>query len=254
MGVVGGGIGAVLLALLALALGVDPSGLVQTTGPTPMATAAEDSAAQFASVVLADTEEVWQEIFARELGQAYDVPTLILFSGAVQSACGYAQAAVGPFYCPVDGNVYIDLAFFEELQERLGAPGDFARAYVIAHEVGHHVQNLLGLSEAVRSQQARLSAPEGNALSVRLELQADCFAGVWANQAEARWRILEPGDVEEALGAASAVGDDQLQLRARGYVVPESFTHGTSAERVSWFERGFRTGDPAACDTFSGAL
>lgn len=254
MGIVGGGIGAVVLTLLALALGVDPGALVQNSGPTPMSTAAEDSAAQFVSVVLADTEEVWQEIFERELGQPYAVPSLVLFTGAVQSACGYAQAAVGPFYCPLDGFVYIDLAFFDELQRRLGAPGDFARAYVIAHEVGHHVQNLLGLSGAVQSRQARMSREEGNALSVRLELQADCFAGVWANRAEALWGILEPGDVEEALGAASAVGDDRLQLAGQGYVVPESFTHGTSAERMRWFEEGLRAGDPGVCDTFGGAL
>jgi predicted metalloprotease len=255
VGIVGGGIGAVILTLLALALGIDPGQVVPTdspaSGPT---TAAEDSAARFVSVVLGDTEEVWQTLFQTDLGQPYQVPSLVLFSGAVQSACGFAQAAVGPFYCPLDGDIYIDLNFFEELQARLGAPGDFAQAYVIAHEVGHHVQALLGISDAVQSQRARQSEVEANAMSVRLELQADCFAGVWANRAQARWQILEPGDVEEALGAASAVGDDRLQRAGQGYVVPESFTHGTSAERMRWFEQGFRSGDPEDCDTFAGAL
>lgn len=254
-GVVGGGLGAVILTVLALVLGLDPNEVVQVdpgAGAGPP-TAAEDSLARFASVVLADTEEVWARVFLEEMGEPYREPALILFSGAVHSACGFAQAAVGPFYCPLDQSVYIDLSFFEELDTRFGAPGDFAQAYVVAHEVGHHVQTLLGISERVRTARSRLSEAEGNDLSVRQELQADCFAGVWAKRAEDEWNILEPGDVEEALGAASAVGDDRLQHAARGEIVPETFTHGTSAQRMRWFGTGFSTGDPAACDTFSAA-
>jgi predicted metalloprotease len=175
----------------------------------------------------------------------------VLFSDAVSSACGTASSAVGPFYCPLDGKVYLDLTFFQELEDRFGAPGDFARAYVIAHEVGHHVQNLLGISEQVQAQRQRLSESAGNQLSVRLELQADCFAGVWAHHAEAQRDLLETGDVEEGLGAAAAIGDDRLQRRARGTVVPESFTHGSSEQRVRWFRRGLETGQPGACDTFA---
>jgi uncharacterized protein len=252
-GIIGGGIGAVVLTILALFLGIDPEQVVQIDSPGAGSyTEAEDSLARFTSVVLADTEEVWHRIFREEVGQPYREPSLILFSGAVTSACGFAQAAMGPFYCPLDESVYIDLRFFEEMDARLGAPGDFAQAYVVAHEVGHHVQTLLGISQQVH--EARRSRPEreANAMSVRLELQADCFAGVWANRAEREWAILERGDVEEALGAASAVGDDRLQQAAgSGRVVPESFTHGTSAQRMSWFDRGFRSGDPARCDTFS---
>lgn len=251
---VGGGIGAILLTLLALALGVDPGAVLQPRAADgPPRAAADDSLAQFTSVVLADTEEVWQQIFRQEIGAAYREPTLVLFSGAVQSACGFAQAAVGPFYCPLDERVYIDLSFYRELRERLGAPGDFAQAYVIAHEVGHHVQTLLGITEEVRARQRALGEAEANQLSVRQELQADCFAGVWARRAHAEWQILEPGDLEEALGAASAVGDDRLQQAGRGYVVPESFTHGTAEQRMRWFQRGFERGEPGACDTFGVA-
>ncbi len=251
---VGGGIGAVILVLMALVLGVDPGVVLQegNRGASPPS-AAEDSLARFTSVVLADTEEVWEQIFRQELGQGYREPRLVLFSGAVESACGFAQAAVGPFYCPLDESVYIDLRFYEDLRRRLGAPGDFAQAYVIAHEVGHHVQTLLGISEEVHTRRQYLSQQEANALSVRQELQADCFAGVWAHRAEAMLQILEPGDVQEALGAASAVGDDRLQQAGRGYVVPESFTHGTSEQRMRWFQRGFQSGDVRDCDTFEGA-
>jgi hypothetical protein len=244
-------LGAVILTIVALLLGADPDEVIQmdpgATGPT---TAAEDSAARFVSVVLADTEEVWQQIFQQQLGAPYQEPTLVLFSRAVQSACGFAQAAVGPFYCPLDHSVYIDLSFFEDLQNQLDAPGDFAQAYVIAHEVGHHVQTLLGTSEEVHAARRTQSESQANAMSVLLELQADCFSGVWANRAQSAWRILEPGDIEEALGAASAVGDDRLQRSTRGQVVPESFTHGTSEQRMRWFDRGFRSGDPETCDTF----
>jgi uncharacterized protein len=253
---VGGGLGAVVLTVLALLLGMDPGEVLQTDnpaapGPTGPTTAAEDSMARMVSVVLADTEEVWHQIFQQQVGAPYQEPTLVLFSGAVQSRCGFAQAAVGPFYCPLDRTVYIDLSFFRDLDARLGAPGDFAQAYVVAHEVGHHVQTLLGISEQVHNARSGLGPREGNALSVRQELQADCMAGVWANRAHQNWGILEPGDIEEALGAASAVGDDRLQRAGRGEVVPESFTHGTSAQRMRWFQTGFSTGDPSACDTFS---
>ncbi len=252
---VGGGIGAVVLTLIALALGVDPGVVLQggPPGEAPARSAAEDEQAQFVSVVLADTEEVWHQIFQQQVGQPYREPRLVLFSGATQSECGFAQAAIGPFYCPPGQSVYIDLSFFNDLQRRLGAPGDFARAYVIAHEVGHHVQTLLGISQDVQARSRRLSQGEANALSVRQELQADCFAGVWANRAHQMNQILEPGDIEEALGAASAIGDDRLQRQGQGYVVPESFTHGTSAQRVRWFRRGFESGDPQTCDTFGAS-
>ena len=247
----GGGLGAVVLTILALVLGVDPSE-IPIEAPAPSAApAADDSMAQFVSVVLADTEDVWHQIF-QEAGSVYQEPNLILFSGAVQSACGFAQAAVGPFYCPLDQNVYIDLSFFRELSARLGAPGDFAQAYVVAHEVGHHVQTLTGVSERVHAARQGQSETQANAESVRLELQADCYAGVWAHRAERQWSILEPGDVQEALGAASAVGDDRLQSATQGQVVPESFTHGTSEQRMRWFDAGFRSGDPNVCDTFGG--
>ena len=255
VGMVGGGIGAVVLTILALVLGFDPSEVVPVDpgaqGPPP---AADDTLASFVSVGLADTEEVWHGIFREQVGTAYREPSLVLFSGAVQSACGFAQSAVGPFYCPADENVYIDLSFFRDLDRTLGAPGDFAQAYVIAHEVGHHVQTLLGTSEQVRAARGSLGEAGSNELSVRQELQADCYAGVWANRAHREWGILEPGDVEEALGAASAVGDDRLQGARPGEVVPESFTHGTSAQRMGWFDVGLRTGDPAECDTFSGEI
>lgn len=252
--VAGGGIGTVVLALIALALGVDPSVVLQQAAPTtqaPVSATQNDEMKQFVSVVLADTEDVWTGIFQQEMHRDYPKPTLVLFSGAVQSACGFAQAAMGPFYCPADQKVYIDLSFYQELKQRFHAPGDFAQAYVIAHEVGHHVQNLLGISEKVQARSRQLDQAGANALSVRLELQADCFAGVWAKKAESQMQILEPGDIDEALTAASAIGDDALQKRSQGYAVPDSFTHGTSEQRVRWFKQGFTAGEPGACDTFN---
>ncbi len=209
----------------------------------------EEQMADFVSVVLADTEDTWTEIF-RQSGKTYQEPNLVLYSGAVQSACGTGSAAMGPFYCPGDRKVYIDLAFFDELRRTHGAPGDFAQAYVIAHEVGHHVQNLLGISDRVQSAQRGIGKAEVNALSVKLELQADCFAGVWGNHADRSRQVLEAGDIEEALNAASAIGDDRLQKQGSGYVVPETFTHGTSRQRVEWFKRGIEHGDIGSCDTF----
>ena len=204
------------------------------------------------AVVLADTEDVWGAVMAESRG-SYRAPKLVLFSDAVDSGCGFAEAAVGPFYCPADERVFIDLSFFDELEQRLGAGGDFAQAYVLAHEVGHHVQTLLGTSRRVQELSQRVDEIEANQMSVRLELQADCYAGLWARHAEQSSAILEPGDVEEALGAASAVGDDRLQRRAGGQVVPDSFTHGTSAQRARWFRNGFDTGTLEACDTFKEA-
>jgi predicted metalloprotease len=258
---VGGGLGTIVLVLLALYFGVDPSFLLQNapvTGEQPTAppggadgtTAAADPAADFVSVVLADTEDTWTALFA-ESGQQYEVPKLVLFSGSVQSACGNAQAAMGPFYCPADRKVYIDLSFYRDLQERFQAPGDFAQAYVVAHEIGHHVQNLLGLSDKVQQARQGASEEEGNALSVRLELQADCLAGIWAHRADRTRQILEAGDVEEALTAASAIGDDRLQQQSRGYITPDSFTHGSAEQRVRWFKRGLDVGQFSACDTFA---
>jgi len=258
-GVAGGGLGTLVLVLIGLYFGVDPSTILNTipTGsgvrieqsnePRP---AAENVRADFVSVVLADTEDTWGPIF-REKGRSYEAPKLVLFTDAVESACGLAGAATGPFYCPGDRKLYLDLAFFDELARRFGAPGDFAQAYVIAHEVGHHVQNLLGIEGKVRAARGRSGEREANRLSVRLELQADCLAGVWGNRADKARRLLDPGDLEAALRAASAIGDDRLQREARGRVVPDSFTHGTSAQRVSWFRRGFDSGDLARCDTFS---
>jgi hypothetical protein len=256
-GVALGGGGLLVALLLAALLGADPLQLVSVlndaqmppTAPAPIDTR-DDPDADFVSVVLGDTEDVWRKLFTKA-GQRYADPTLVLFRDQVQSACGFASAAVGPFYCPADAKVYLDLAFFQDLARRHGAPGDFARAYVVAHEIGHHVQNLSGVSGEVHRRQQTLSREEGNALSVRVELQADCYAGVWAHHANVERGVLEPGDVEEALGAASAIGDDRLQRQAQGYVVPESFTHGTSAQRVQWFRRGFESGDPASCDTFA---
>jgi predicted metalloprotease len=204
---------------------------------------------QFVSVVLRDTEDVWHDVF-RRMGREYEDPHLVLFRDRIQSACGFSSAATGPFYCPGDHKVYIDLSFFDEMDRKLGAPGDFPRAYVIAHEVGHHVQNLLGISGQVRSQQERSDEERANRLSVRLELQADFLAGVWAHHADERWRILEDGDVEEAINAAQAIGDDRLQRRAQGYVVPEGFTHGTSQQRAKWFLRGLKSGRLSDGDTF----
>ncbi len=255
VGVGGGAIGIIVL-LVTVFLGGDPSVVLnemqnqEPPAEAPMGPAPNDEMAQFVSVVLADTEDVWGQLF-QQMERDYREPTLVLFRGAVQSACGFQQAAVGPFYCPGDEKVYIDLSFYEDMKTQLGAPGDFAQAYVIAHEVGHHVQNLLGISDKVHGMRSRLSEAENNQMSVRLELQADFFAGVWAHHAQQNWRILEEGDIEEALNAASAIGDDRLQRQSRGEVVPESFTHGTSKQRVRWFSKGFQTGDLEAGDTFA---
>lgn len=261
VGGVGLGVGGVVvLALVALLFGVDPGTVLQQVTtlnvPTDSSTepaelSAEDrELGQFVSVVLADTEDAWHALF-RQMNLSYREPRLVLFTGVVQSACGMGQAAAGPFYCPGDQKLYIDLAFYRELRERFQAPGDFAQAYVIAHEVGHHVQNLLGIAGKVQQAQ-RANAGQANALSVRLELQADCFAGVWANHTQRTKQILEAGDVEEGLNAASAIGDDRLMRQARGgYVSPESFTHGSSAQRVSWFKRGLTSSDLRDCDTFA---
>ena len=252
-GLVGGGLGAVVIALVAMFLGVDPSVVLQNgeqeAPPSQAGAPAEnDAQKQFVEKVLATTETTWDEEF-QQMGRSYQYPTLVLFSGLVQSACGTGQAAMGPFYCPNDGKVYIDLSFYDDLQRRFQAPGDFAQAYVIAHEVGHHVQNLLGISDQVhQAEQAAGSRADANALSVRLELQADCFAGIWGHDNQ---QILDPGDVEEALTAASAIGDDRLQKESQGQVVPESFTHGTSAQRMHWFQEGFQSGDVRVCDTFN---
>lgn len=260
-GVRGGGIGVILLALVAMYFGIDPSVILQSdlvNSPgmnveqsQRVPSAAENELADFVSVVLADTEDAWQEIF-QGMGRSYTKPSLVLFSDAVRSACGNAGSATGPFYCPADRKVYIDLSFFRDLQDDLNAPGDFAQAYVIAHEIGHHVQNLFGISDKVQQLRKRVSAVEYNKASVKLELQADCFAGVWANHANRLRNILEPGDVEEALNAASMIGDDRLQKKSRGYVTPDSFTHGSSQQRVKWFNQGLRTGSVNACNTFGG--
>ncbi len=255
--VAGGGIGGLVIALLLYFLQGTPGDLTQgqQAGPGPEAGVqsgpGEDSASQWIAGVLGETELAWQKIFREQAGREYSEPRLVLFTDAVQSACGVAQSATGPFYCPLDKKVYIDLAFYRDLKERFGAPGDAAQAYVIAHEVGHHVQNLLGVSEQVHSARERAGRVEGNELSVRQELQADCFAGIWAHQANKDRQILEPGDVEEALGAASAIGDDRMQKQAQGRVVPESFTHGSSAQRERWFRIGLEQGNMQACDTFS---
>jgi len=255
---VGGGIGTILLVIAALYLGIDPR-LFLSGGPaeeqvseqasTEARPAEENRMADFVSAVLASTEDTWGELFRRG-GKSYQPPKLVLFTEAAQSACGFAQAAVGPFYCPADRKVYIDLTFYKEMKDRLQAGGDFAEAYVIAHEVGHHVQNLLGIMEKAQAARARVDEAQANRISVRLELQADCFAGVWAHHAEKARGILEEGDVEEGLNAASAIGDDRMQRRSGGYVVPDSFTHGSSAQRVKWFRAGIETGDVNRCDTF----
>ena len=255
---IGGGIGTLVIIILALLFGADPQQILQqipSNGPTnPVQSAGpsnqeEDEMKHFVSVVLGKTEDVWTDVF-RKNGRQYREPTLVLFTDQVQSACGINGAAVGPFYCPGDEKVYIDLSFYEELKRRFNAPGDFAQAYVIAHEVGHHVQKLLGISEKVDSLQRRMSETEGNRLSVRLELQADFFAGVWARYVKEQG-LLEPGDVEEALRAATAIGDDTIQKKAQGYVVPDSFTHGSSEQRLRWFRKGYETGDIRQGDTFS---
>jgi len=235
-------------------LGIDPLAGVGTPVPQGGASRSippeEQQLAEFVSVVLADTEDSWRAIFAKS-GKRYEEPRLVLFRNGVRSACGTASSAVGPFYCPGDRKVYLDLAFFDDLQQRFGAPGDFAQAYVIAHEVGHHVQTLLGVSAQVQQAGAKLDDAGRNRLSVRQELQADCFAGVWGHTANRERQVLEPGDLEEALVAATAIGDDRLQREAQGRVVPDSFTHGSSEQRERWFRRGFDSGDPGVCDTFS---
>ena len=255
---IGGGLGGIVVLVIALLLGADPRQLLeQTRGVDPSTGTTtsrptnpqEDELKQFSATVLASTEDVWADIF-RQQGRTYSKPTLVLFTEAVRSACGEAGAAVGPFYCPGDQKLYLDLSFFNDLQTRFRAPGDFAQAYVIAHEVGHHVQNLLGTMDKVDAVRGRMSEAEANQLSVRLELQADFLAGVWAHYAQQKG-ILEAGDIEEALGAASAVGDDRLQRESQGYIIPDSFTHGTSEQRIRWFRKGLETGNLREGDTFS---
>jgi predicted metalloprotease len=253
---VGGGIGTVILVVVYLLLGGDPQALFNSQqAQLPQSAqfdnqAPRDEASKFVAVVLADTEDAWHEVF-RQMGRQYEEPRLVLFTDLTQSGCGFASGATGPFYCPQDRRVYIDLGFFRQLQHRLGAGGDFAEAYVIAHEVGHHVQNLLGITDRVQAVRGRVGESEYNRLSVRLELQADFLAGIWARYADRVKHVIEAGDIEEAMRAASAVGDDRLQYRARGYVVPDSFTHGSSAQRVRWFRRGYETGDLSQGDTFN---
>lgn len=266
---VGGGLGTIVIVLIALLLGADPRQLLQQLpaqapgagagagpgggvkpgGPGAPVDPAEEERARFVKVVLGDTEDVWRQLF-RQSGKEYVDPKLVLFTGQVDSRCGMTSAAVGPFYCPGDQKVYIDLSFYDELQRRFKAPGEFAQAYVVAHEVGHHIQNLLGISRQVDSQRGRISEGEQRQLSVRLELQADFLAGVWAHHAQKMKNILEEGDIESALTAASAIGDDKIQKQARGYVRPDTFTHGSSEQRVRWFTKGFRTGDMNQGDTF----
>jgi predicted metalloprotease len=253
------GLGTIVLALVAMYFGVDPSVVLQMAeGPPVQQEApasrppANDPQAIFVSKVLGETEDTWAAIFQKDLNRQYVPPKLVLFRGATPTACGTGQSAMGPFYCPGDSKVYIDLSFFDELQNRFKAPGDFAQAYVIAHEVGHHVQHLLGISDQVDNLRRR-NPSQANALSVRMELQADCFAGLWAQRADAARNILEGGDVEEALGAATAIGDDRLQKQSQGYVVPDAFTHGSSAQRVRWFKRGLESGSLKQCDTFSAS-
>jgi len=250
------GLGTIVLALVAMYFGIDPSVVLQNaTEPVETQTTASVPAdtpeTQFVSKVLADTEDVWGAVFRQQGAGTYQEPKLVLFTGATPTACGTGQSAMGPFYCPGDSKVYLDLSFFQEMAQQLDSPGDFAQAYVIAHEVAHHVQHLLGVTDQVDEARRGASAAAANQLSVRVELQADCLAGVWANHSNTQRATLEPGDIEEGLNAASAIGDDTLQKRAQGYVVPDSFTHGTSAQRVRWFKRGFESGDPGQCNTFN---
>jgi len=263
-GLLGGiGVGTLVIALLgSWMLGINPMtilGLLNGGGHTVQVQhapasvhkpPADDHMAKFVSTVLADTEDVWADVFAQS-GSTYQVPKLVLFRGATATACGAGKAAMGPFYCPADRKVYIDLGFYETLKNQLGAPGEFAQAYVIAHEVGHHVQNLMGISAKLDQMRGRISQTQYNAMSVRLELQADCFAGVWANHAQSARQILERGDIESAMNAAAKIGDDALQRQSQGRVVPESFTHGTSAQRTHWFDAGLKSGSVQACDTFN---
>ena len=257
------GIGSVVIALVAsYFFGINPMtvlSLLSGGSPAPQTQSvavnkppANDQMTKFVRTVLADTEDVWKDVFAKAGGK-YQEPKLVLFRGSTATACGQGQAAMGPFYCPADRNVYIDLGFYETLKNRLGAPGDFAQAYVIAHEVGHHVQNLLGISTKMEQMRSRVSKTDYNALSVRLELQADCFAGVWVNHAQAARQLLEQGDVEEAMNAAAKIGDDALQRAAGGAVVPDSFTHGSSAQRQRWFDTGLKNGSVKRCDTFAAS-
>lgn len=255
-GIIGGGIGGIVIILIVMLLGGDPTSLLQniqtdqqTSNSNYSETAEEKELAQFVSVVLAETEDTWHKIFS-DLGENYREPKLVLFTGSVQSACGTAGASTGPFYCPSDEKLYIDLSFYDELQKRFKAPGDFAMAYVIAHEVGHHIQNLLGTMDKMNQLRSRLSEEDYNKYSVRLELQADFYAGVWAHYTDKSKGLLEEGDLDEAINAASAVGDDRIQKQSQGYVVPESFTHGTSEQRKRWFYKGFTTGDIRQGDTF----
>jgi predicted metalloprotease len=258
-GAKGGGIGILLLALVGMYFGVDPALIMNMAGDVQPGsstatnvppTAEQQELADFVSVVLADTEDTWNKIFT-EKGGTYKEPKLVLFTGQVESACGYAQAAMGPFYCPADQQVYIDLAFYQDLKNQLDAPGDFAQAYVIAHEIGHHVQKLVGISDQAQQARQQLSSKEYNKVSVKVELQADCFAGIWANHADRVRNIVETGDIEEALNAASHIGDDRLQQQSRGYVTPDSFTHGSSKQRVYWFNVGYQKGTLESCDTFT---
>ncbi len=265
----GGGLGIgglVVLLVIWLVFGINPldilnGGNVRLPGQQPTqyeqqtstrSQPGDDQMKDFVARVLGSTERTWDAIF-RDNGRRYVKPRLVLFTGAVDSACGMAQSAMGPFYCPGDSKVYIDLSFYRDLKAKLGAPGDFAEAYVIAHEIGHHVQNLIGIADKVNTARQRMSQVQANALSVRMELQADCYAGVWAKRADMSGHILEKGDIEEGLNAASAIGDDRLQRRMQGRVVPESFTHGTSAQRVRWFRRGYDAGDMGYCNTFSAS-
>jgi predicted metalloprotease len=260
---IGGGLGIggiVLVLAVSYFTGVNPltllelmSGFQNTAEPSIKSVPTgpvKDEIGRFASVVFADTEDTWQELLPK-MGRRYENPRLVLFTGAVRSACGSASSAVGPFYCPQDRKLYLDVSFFNEMSQRLGAPGDFAQAYVIAHEVGHHVQNLLGIAEKIQRLQRQSGEAEGNALSVRMELQADCLAGVWGYHAKRERNMIEPGDFEEGLAAAAAIGDDRLQKMSHGYVQPESWTHGSSQQRKAWLRRGLETGDPEVCDTFS---
>jgi hypothetical protein len=256
---VGGGIVTVIIALVVMLLGGDPREVLQMMEPQQATTetvseyqptAHEQELAEFVSVTLADTEDVWQKLFENS-GLTYREPTMVLFSGAAESACGFAQSATGPFYCSGDEKVYIDLNFLEELQQKLGAQGDFAMAYIVAHEVGHHVQKLLGVLDQVHGLRGQVSEKEYNAKTVKLELQADFYAGIWAHHAQKMKNILESGDIEEAMNAAQAVGDDRIQKQSQGYVVPDSFTHGTSQQRMTWFKRGFETGNVNNGDTFN---
>lgn len=257
-GIALGGVGTIIVIVIGLLLGKNPMELLQTVnqGQAPQeqtapvsSSAEEEEAVKFVKVVLADNEDVWHKLFEQQ-GMQYQEPKLVLFRDAVESGCGQASTAVGPFYCPADQKMYIDLSFYDDLKTRFNAPGDFAMAYVIAHENGHHIQNLLGVSDKVHNMRAKLSEEEYNRLSVKMELQADFYAGVWAHHAQQMKNVLEEGDIEEALNAANAIGDDKLQKQAQGYVVPDAFTHGTSAQRMRWFKKGFDTGDLNQGNTF----